>query len=33
MKHTPELKFVYRPETVEKGMRINESLEGAAEAE
>jgi len=27
MKHTPELKFVY-DETVERGMRINEILEG-----
>jgi ribosome-binding factor A len=27
MKHTPELKFVY-DETVERGMRINELLEG-----
>jgi ribosome-binding factor A len=27
MKHTPELKFVY-DDTVEKGMRINELLEG-----
>ena len=29
MKRTPELKFVY-DETVEKGMRINELLEGDA---
>src|SRR5206468_10777522 len=28
MKHTPELKFVY-DETVDRGMRINELLEGA----
>jgi ribosome-binding factor A len=27
MKHTPELRFVY-DDTVEKGMRINELLEG-----
>ena len=27
MKHTPELKFVY-DDTVDKGMRINELLEG-----
>jgi len=27
LKHTPELKFVY-DETVERGMRINELLEG-----
>src|SRR6476469_124024 len=32
MKHTPELKFVY-DETVEKGMRVNELLEGEANPE
>jgi ribosome-binding factor A len=32
MKRTPELKFVY-DETVEKGMRINEILEGEGRAE
>jgi ribosome-binding factor A len=32
MKRTPELKFVY-DETVEKGMRINEILEGEARPE
>ena len=32
MKRTPELKFVY-DETVEKGMRINELLEGKARPE
>jgi ribosome-binding factor A len=32
MKRTPELKFVY-DETVEKGMRINELLEGEARPE
>src|SRR4051812_7920014 len=31
MKRTPELKFVY-DDTVEKGMRINELLEGGEEA-
>jgi ribosome-binding factor A len=32
LKRTPELKFVY-DETVEKGMRINELLEGEARPE
>jgi ribosome-binding factor A len=32
MKRTPELKFVY-DETVERGMRVNEILEGEARSE